>query len=303
MKKEIMITGLGRMGLGIAERLIRCGYKPYLFNRDYSKAVEVSSKGGVAVKSFDEFKNVSADVKIVWLMLPAGEVTNEYVERTLAILRKGDIIIDGSNSKWKNSIENFEKAKKKEVFYLDVGVSGGIWGKENGYCIMVGGDRQAFEIAKEYFVALSSNESYLYCGESGSGHFVKMIHNAIEYAVMQAYAEGFEMIKSFKGIRVSKREVAELWNKNSIIRSWLLELIAKALEEDDELCNIKPYVEDSGEGRWAVEYAVENAIPVDVISSSLFRRFRSRMNEPFYEKLLAAMRNQFGGHKVYKKDE
>lgn len=303
MKKEIMIAGLGRMGSGIAERLITQGYKPYLFNRDYAKTIKIASKGGIAIKNFEDFKNVSADVRIIWLMLPAGDITDEYIERSISILKGGDIIIDGSNSKWKNSIKNFEKAREKGIHYLDVGVSGGIWGKENGYCIMIGGNKEAFEISEEYFVAVSSNKSYLYCGKCGSGHFLKMVHNAIEYAIMQAYAEGFEMIRSFDSISVSKKEIAELWNKNSVIRSWLLELISKALKEDDELTDIKAYVDDSGEGRWAVEYAVENSIPLDIISSSLFKRFRSRMNEPFYEKLLAAMRNQFGGHKIYKKDE
>lgn len=303
MKKEIMIAGLGRMGSGIAERLINSRIKPYLFNRDYSVTQSIARLGGIALKNFEDFADVLCDVKIIWLMLPSGSVTNEYVEKSMKVLKKGDILIDGSNSNWKVSVENYKKLKSYGIYYLDAGVSGGIWGREKGYCIMVGGDKYAFDICDEYFNSLSSDKSYLYCGKSGSGHFIKMVHNAVEYALMQSYAEGFEMIKSFDGLSVSKKDIAMLWNKNSVIRSWLLEMIILSLEKDDNLSDIKSYIEDSGEGRWALEYALEKSIPVDLIASSLFKRFRSRMKEPFYEKLIAAMREKFGGHKVYRDEK
>lgn len=301
MKKEILIVGLGRMGSGIAKRLIYGGFSPYLYNRDYQKTVEISKIGGKALKDIEEYKNVKAEIKVVWLMLPAGEVTDEYIRKFSDILSKGDIIIDGGNSNWKNSIKNFNFLKEKGISFLDVGVSGGIWGEKNGYCLMVGGEKTAFENVEDYLKVISANGSYLYCGESGSGHFVKMVHNAIEYAIMEAYAEGFDMILSFDAIKARKKDIADLWNKNSVIRSWLLELLAKALEEDDNLNDIIGKVSDSGEGRWAVEYAVENGIFVDVIASSLFRRFRSRLDNPFSERLLSALRYQFGGHEFLRK--
>ena len=303
MKKEILIVGLGRMGSGIAKRLINKGYIPYLYNRDYSKTKEFLKYGCKGLRNISDFSKVKSDLKIVWLMLPAGDITNSFIKRFSEILSDGDIIVDGGNSYWRDSIKNGEFLKDRGIYFLDVGVSGGIWGEKNGYCIMVGGDKKPFKMIEEYLKAISEDESYLYCGDSGSGHFVKMVHNAIEYGIMQAYAEGFELLASFDKIKTTKKSIAQLWNKNSVIRSWLLELIVNALDKDDDLSTVIGSVDDSGEGRWAVEYALNNAIPAEIVALSLFRRFRSRKNNPFSERLLAVLREQFGGHRVLRKDE
>ncbi|MCX7641326.1 MAG: decarboxylating 6-phosphogluconate dehydrogenase [Elusimicrobiales bacterium] len=298
MKKEIIVVGLGKMGFGIAKRLLSRGYIPYVFNRDYNKVLEISKFGAKPIKDILEFKKIDSDLKIVWLMLPAGNITDEYIKLFSDILSKGDIVIDGSNSNWKNSIKNSKFLEDKGIYFLDVGVSGGIWGEKNGYCMMIGGNEKAFKMVEEYLNVLSENKSYLYCGESGAGHFIKMVHNAVEYVIMEAYAEGFDMIDNFKAMKTNKREIAKLWNKNSVIRSWLLELIIRVLEKDNNLSDVVGYVEDSGEGRWAVEYAVENGIVADAIAFSLFRRFRSRIKNPFSERLVAALRGEFGGHNI-----
>lgn len=300
---KFVVVGLGRMGSGIAYRLIKSKIKPVLFDRTYSKAVDMSKNFKVAhpVESIEDVAEIEGK-KIVWIMLPAGEITQSYINRFGEILSKGDIIVDGGNSKWTDSVRNYYSLKEKGIYFLDAGVSGGLWGKENGYCVMVGGDLKAFKAVEKYLKVIAQKNGYLYCGQTGSGHFTKMIHNGIEYAIMQAYAEGFELIKSFDSLRVSPDKIAKLWNHGSIIRSWLLELIEEALGEDPELESIKGYVEDSGEGRWSVEYAVNSAVPAETIALSLFRRFRSRKNDPYSEKLLAAMRNKFGGHKVVKNE-
>lgn len=302
-KKNILIVGLGRMGGGMARRLALKGIQTFVYDRHYEKALEISRKNKKIkpLKEIDEFLKVSGK-KIIWIMLPHGSVTQEYIEKASSMLCEGDIIIDGGNSKWSVSQKNYTELKKRGISFIDAGVSGGLWGEKNGYSIMIGGDFKAYKDCEIYFKALSAQNGYLYCGESGSGHFVKMVHNGIEYAIMQAYAEGFELIESFNGIKARKSEIADVWNNGSVIRSWLLELTSNALKKDDNLSDIKAYVEDSGEGRWTVEYALSKAIPCETITSSLFRRFRSRKSSPFSEKLLAALREQFGGHRVYKNE-
>lgn len=302
-EKSLLVVGLGRMGGGIVRRLINYNVSVYVFDRTYEKAkgYEKLSKYCKAIKTIEEVRNLKG-VRVVWLMLPSGDITQSYIEKFCELLSPGDIIIDGGNSKWSISKNNYEKLREKNINFLDAGVSGGIWGEKNGYCIMVGGDFEAYKTCEEYFKVLSSENGYLYCGLGGSGHFVKMVHNGIEYAMMQAYAEGFEMIRSFEGIKAKKYEIARLFNNGSVIRSWLLELIYNALKDDDELSDIKGYVEDSGEGKWSIEYALSKSISCETIAASVFRRFRSRMENPFSERLLAVMREQFGGHKVYKKD-
>ncbi|HOJ85748.1 MAG TPA: decarboxylating 6-phosphogluconate dehydrogenase [Elusimicrobiales bacterium] len=299
-EKSILILGLGRMGSGIAKRLSLKGFKTYVYDRHYEKAVEISRKykNIIPLKELQDFKIKAKGKKIIWIMLPHGDVTQTYIEKSRYILSKGDIIIDGGNSKWEDSKKNYRNLKKSGINFLDAGVSGGIWGERNGYCIMVGGDKEVFEYCEDYFKALSTNKGYLYCGDCGSGHFVKMVHNGIEYAMMQAYAEGFELIGSFDGVKAKKSEIAGMWNRGSVIRSWLLELGYLALKENEELSDIKGYVEDSGEGRWTVEYAISKSIPCETITASLFRRFRSRKENPFSERFLAALREKFGGHKV-----
>ncbi len=299
--KSLIIIGLGRMGIGIARRLLKNGVSLYVYNKTYNKSKELEEEfeNCIAIEKLDDIKNIKGK-KICWVMLPSGEITDEMIKTLSNILENGDIIIDGGNSKWTNSQKNYTYLRNKGIGFIDAGVSGGVWGEKNGYCIMTGGDLDNYKEIEEYLKVLCKEEGYLYCGETGSGHFVKMVHNAIEYAIMQAYAEGFELLRSFEGLKVKKSDIARLWNNGSVIRSWLVELIYKALKDNDELSDIKAYVEDSGEGRWAVEYAISKGVCCEAIAVSLFRRFRSRQNSPFSEKLLAAMRNQFGGHRVYK---
>ncbi|MBP7795588.1 MAG: NADP-dependent phosphogluconate dehydrogenase [Elusimicrobiales bacterium] len=299
MVENILVVGAGRMGGGISRRLMKAGFRPYIFDIDYSKAKEVAGKKGRALKNFSDFKTEGR--RVVWLMLPSGKVTEDYVNKSIEILSKGDVLIDGGNSKWSDSIKRADMVSKKGIYFVDAGVSGGLYGERDGYCVMVGGDKKGFSLIEKYLKAIAQKDAYLYCGDSGSGHFVKMIHNGIEYAIMQAYAEGFELIKSFDGLKTPTYKIAGLFNRGSIIRSWLLELVYDILKEDDNLNNIKAYIDDSGEGRWSIEYALLKAIPAETITDAAFRRFRSRMSEPFSEKLIAALRNKFGGHKVVKK--
>ena len=241
--------------------------------------------------------------RIVWLMVPAGKPVDEVIGKLQPLLERGDIIIDGGNSFYKDDIRHEVELKPYGIHYMDAGVSGGIWGLKIGYCLMVGGDENIYEYVEPVFKTLAPENGYLYCGKTGSGHFVKMVHNGIEYGMMAAYAEGFEILKTSPyGGSMDLSRIANLWNHGSVIRSWLLELAESAFTKDKDLSSITGYVEDSGEGRWMVQEAVDMAVPLPVISAALFQRFRSREAESFADKVLAALRHEFGGHGVVKKE-
>jgi len=237
------------------------------------------------------------DTKVVWLMVPAGKPVDDTITKLLPLLQKGDILIDGGNSFWKDSQARAQRTAFKSVEFVDCGTSGGIWGLQNGYCLMYGGNKQTCDSLEPIFKSLATDNGYLYCGESGAGHFVKMVHNGIEYGMMQAFAEGFELMEK-SPFTPDLEKVAELWRHGSVVRSWLLDLIKNALDEDPKLETITDYVDDNGEARWMIQSAMDFEVPVHVTAASLFTRFESRQNESFAMKMLAAMRNQFGGHAV-----
>lgn len=294
---KIGFIGLGKMGSFMVERLLNSGHEVVVYNRSTAKTKEIESKGAVATYSIEALTSKLDKPKVVWLMIPSGKPVEDTIDKLIPLLSKGDIIIDGGNSYYKDTIIRYEKLKNHEIHYLDAGTSGGIWGLKNGYCIMVGGEKRIFIHCEPLFKSLAPENGYKYIGASGSGHYVKMIHNGIEYGMMQAFAEGFELMHK-SDYNIDLPGVAELWGKGSVVRSWLLELLANALKQDQNLSGIADYVEDSGEGRWTVLDGIEKSIPLNVITDSLFARFRSRQEESFGAKILAALRNEFGGHSI-----
>jgi len=300
---QIGIVGLGKMGMNMALRLMQGGHDVCCYNRTVEKAHQLAQKGARAAETPAELIALLDAPRLVWLMLPSGAATQEHIEMFARLLSPGDILVDGSNSSFKDDEIHHGYLKRKNIRYLDAGVSGGIWGLQNGYCTMVGGERDVFEHIEPVLKTLAPEKGYLYCGPSGAGHFTKMIHNGIEYAMMQAYAEGFALLESSPYREHMKfDEIAGLWNQGSVIRSWLLELLESALKGDDSLQGLEPFVDDSGEGRWTVMQAIESGTPAPVIAQSLFERFASRGNADFSRKILAALRNQFGGHALKSKN-
>lgn len=297
---QIGFIGLGKMGAFMVERLLNDGHEVIVFNRSTEKIKEMESKGAKGAYSLEELVNKLSVPKTIWLMIPSGAPVEETIKSLTTLLKKNDIIIDGGNSYYKDSIRRYKELKNFGINYLDAGTSGGIWGLKLGYCVMVGGDEKVFKHCETVFKTLAPPDGYMHIGASGSGHYVKMIHNGIEYGMMQAYAEGFELMHS-SDYNIDLEGVANLWGKGSVVRSWLLELLTDALRNDRSLKGIKDYVEDSGEGRWTVLDGIEKSIPLPVITESLFARFRSRQEESFGAKILAALRNEFGGHGVQKK--
>jgi 6-phosphogluconate dehydrogenase len=302
---KVAIIGLGRMGMNMAKRLLQGGHQVVAFNRTADKTDELVKEGAIGAYSLEEVIENLTPPRIVWLMLPAGQIIDEHIDSLQSLLSPGDIIIEGGNSYYKDDIRREKMLSKKDIRYLDAGVSGGIWGLKIGYCTMVGGDRDTFEQVEPIFKTLAPEDGYLYCGNSGAGHFVKMIHNGIEYGMMQAYGEGFEILDASpyaKGFDYA--EIAHLWNQGSVIRSWLLELAEDAFKTSAKLDDLQGFVEDSGEGRWTILQAIETDVPAEVIALSLMRRFRSRQKDPFTDRVLAALRREFGGHAVVSaKDE
>jgi len=295
---KIFIVGLGRMGQGIGRRLVRFGHKVGGFDVNQKSREEASGYFSV-FDSLSYVKEFFEGRKVVWLMVPHG-VVDEAIKEIVPYLDKEDILIDGGNSYYKDSQRRYEELKSKGIYFLDVGVSGGVYGEELGYCLMVGGDKDAFEFVEPMLKDLSyGGRGYAYLGPSGAGHFAKMVHNGIEYAIMEAIGEGFELLKE-SGFNYDLKEVARIYNTGSVIRSWLMELVQKSFEEFGELENIKPYVEDTGEGRWTTLEAVDLGVPVPVIALSLFMRFRSRQENSFRDRLLAVLRYQFGRHSIKK---
>lgn len=296
---KIGFIGLGKMGGKMVERLLNAGHQIVVYNLAKSKIDEAVSKGAIASTDIKDLTNKLEGRKLVWLMVPSGKPVDENIDELVKTLNSGDIIVDGGNSYWRETIERGAKLKEKGIHYLDCGTSGGVWGLQNGYCLMYGGDKEACDYAEPIFKSLAPENGYIRCGESGSGHMVKMVHNGIEYGMMQAYAEGFEIMKN-SPYNIDLEKVSRVWMQGSVVRSWLLELIGNALEGNQELDGIKDFVSDSGEGRWTVQTAIDFDVPAHVITASLFTRFQSRQDSSYAMKLLAAMRNQFGGHDIKK---
>lgn len=296
---KIGFIGLGKMGGKMVERLLNKGHNVVVYNLTQKEIGEAVSKGAIGASSVKDLVNKLEGRKLVWLMVPAGKPVDQNIAELLPLLDANDIIVDGGNSYWRETVERGNKIKEKGIHYLDCGTSGGVWGLQNGYCLMYGGNKEACDFAEPIFKSLAPENGYIYCGESGAGHMVKMVHNGIEYGMMQAYAEGFEIMKN-SPYDVDLEKVSRTWMHGSVVRSWLLELIGNALDGNENLDGIKDYVSDSGEGRWTVQTAMDFDVPAHVITASLFSRFESRQESSFAMKLLAAMRNQFGGHEIKK---
>jgi 6-phosphogluconate dehydrogenase len=296
---ELGMIGLGRMGANMAERLVLGGHRVISFDRSPEAIQRVVDIGAVGAHSLADFVKQLSLPRAIWLMVPSGDPVDQTIEQLLPNLSKGDVVIDGGNSNYKDSIRRAAKLKQQSMHFLDAGTSGGVWGLKNGYCMMVGGGKEIVERLEPIFTTLAPKDGYLHVGPSGAGHFVKMIHNGIEYGMLQAYGEGFELLKASQ-FDLDLGKISHLWNQGSVVQSWLLELAESAFEKDPKLSSIKGYVEDSGEGRWTVEEAIERSVPVPVLMLSLFARFASRQEDSFSAKVIAALRNEFGGHAVKK---
>ncbi len=301
---ELGLIGLGKMGGNMARRVMRAGHQAVVFDRESSAMQTLSAEGAVPVERPEQLVDRLKTPRSVWVMLPAGSPTDSMVDALSFSLSHGDTIIDGSNSYYKDSMRRASAAAERGISVLDVGVSGGVWGLESGYCLMIGGNRNAYERLEPVFQSLapSHDNGYVYVGKSGAGHYVKMIHNAIEYGMMEAYAEGFELLQHKAEFDLNLTEISRAWQYGSVVRSWLLELATRALEDDPGLSRIESYVPDSGEGRWAVAESVEQGVPAPVITLALQQRFRSRQEAPFGGRMLAALREQFGGHTARRHD-
>ena len=296
---QIGIIGLGRMGMNMARRLLRGGHEVVVYNRTPDKVQQMAAEGAVGTGSLTEFVQRLAAPRIVWLMLPAGRIVDDHLAELAELLVPGDMVIDGGNSNYHDDAPRAEMLRKKGIGYLDAGVSGGIWGLESGYCIMVGGDEAGFKRIEPLLQTLTQPEGYLYCGPTGAGHFVKMVHNGIEYAMMEAYGEGFNIMKqSAFGPDLQFDKIAHLWNRGSVVKSWLLELLETAFAKDPQLAGLEPVVQDSGEGRWTVQQALDTGVSAPVIAQAVFQRFESQGQGAFSHKVIAALRREFGGHSV-----
>ena len=299
---EIGMIGLGRMGSNMARRLMDGSHRVVVYDPIKEAIEALVAQGATGSVSITNLVEKLAPPRAIWLMVPSGEPTESTIDTVAAELSQGDVIIDGGNSNYKDSVRRASTLLEKGIKFLDAGTSGGIWGLKEGYCLMVGGDIEAFHRMEPIFrtLAPSLQDGYGHVGPSGAGHFVKMVHNGIEYGLMQAYAEGFELMQAKREFDLDLPQIAEIWRYGSVVRSWLLDLAAAALKEDPKLESIQPYVEDSGEGRWTVQESIDLAVPAPVMALSLQARFRSRQEQPFGAKLLAALRQQFGGHRVKK---
>ena len=298
---EIGMVGLGRMGGNMAQRLLRGGHTVVAFDQSAAALAANVSEGAAGAASVDDLVGRLAPPRAVWLMLPAGEITEASMEELGGLLAPGDAIIDGGNANYKETLRRGKTLAERGIHLLDAGTSGGIWGLTEGYSLMVGGDPDVFRRLEPIFQALAPGPDRGYCrvGPTGAGHFTKMVHNGVEYGLMQAYAEGFELLQAKQDdFDLDLLAIGKTWQYGSVVRSWLLDMAVRALEEDGDLESLASYVEDSGEGRWTVNESVELAVPTPVITAALYQRFRSRQEQPFSGRMLAALRNQFGGHAV-----
>lgn len=319
---QLGMIGLGRMGANMVRRLMRGGHECVVWDVSADNVKKLAGEGAVGAESLDDLIAKLNKPRAIWIMVPAGPATEKTVDDLGARLDSGDIIIDGGNSNFKDDARRSRALKEKGINYVDVGTSGGVWGLERGYCMMIGGPEDAARHLDAIFKTLAPGrgeiprtpgrekitgtveDGYLYCGPSGAGHFVKMVHNGIEYGLMQAYAEGFDIFRNANSKELPEdirydlnlADIAEVWRRGSVVSSWLLDLTAMALVEDPELANYSGFVQDSGEGRWTIQAAIEEAVPAEVLSAALYTRFRSRQEHTFAEKILSAMRQKFGGH-------
>jgi 6-phosphogluconate dehydrogenase len=301
---EIGIIGLGKMGGNMAERLEQRGHRVIGCDPSAEARARIERVGAEGVETFAEMVALFTESpRIIWCMVPAGQITENVLNEVAALLSPGDILIDGGNSKFSDSVRRQATFQEQGLRFLDVGTSGGIWGLQEGYCLMVGGDAETYQAVEPLLLSLAQEGGLLHVGPAGSGHYVKMVHNGIEYALMQSYAEGFEIMKASPYPDLDLKAICDLWMHGSVVRSWLLELAGNAFEKNPNLEGISDYVEDSGEGRWTVQTSIENGVPSPVIALSLYLRFRSRQEESFSGKVLAALRNEFGGHAVHRKKE
>lgn len=301
---KIGMVGLGRMGANMTKRLLKGGHSVVATDLSQEAIIAAAQDGAIGAKNLAEIAEKLEAVRVVWVMVPSGAPTENTLFGLAQVLSEGDIVIDGGNSNYKETMRRAEMLKEKGIGLVDVGTSGGIWGLEAGYSMMVGGDKQAVEAIRPILETLApgKDEGWGHVGPSGAGHFVKMVHNGIEYGLMQAYAEGFEILRAKQNFGLDLYQIAEIWRRGSVVRSWLLDLTAEALKEDQELSGIKGWVADSGEGRWTVFEAIDQDVPAPIITLSLLARFVSRQEESYAAKLLAALRHQFGGH-VVKREE
>ncbi|KAF0131521.1 MAG: 6-phosphogluconate dehydrogenase [Bacteroidetes bacterium] len=298
---KIGFIGLGKMGFNMVHRLLINNHEVVVWNRSAESIKEIVKLGAEGANSLEDLVAKLPSKKVVWLMVPSGNPVDKNLDLLLELLGKDDIVIDGGNSYWRDTQQRAEKAAQKDIHFLDCGTSGGVWGLQNGYCLMYGGNKNAADYIEPIIKSLAPENGSVYCGVSGTGHMVKMVHNGIEYGMMQAYAEGFEILEKAP-YDIDLTKVADAWQYGSVVRSWLLELAVNALKDDPKLEQLKGYVSDSGEGRWTVQTAIDFDVPAHVITASLFTRFQSRQEESFAMKMLAALRNQFGGHAVKTKE-
>jgi 6-phosphogluconate dehydrogenase len=297
---QIGMIGLGRMGGNMVERLLEGSHKVAAFDRSADAVKTAAAMGAVGASSLEEFVRALAPPRAAWVMLPAGAPTNDTIAALASLLQKGDVIIDGGNSYWKIGQQQAKTLAGKGIDFVDAGVSGGIWGLKEGYNLMVGGDAAVCKRLEPIFLTLAPKDGYQRVGPVGAGHFVKMVHNGIEYGLLEAYGEGFEIMQASEfGSELDFRKISHLWNQGSVVRSWLLELAELAFADDPKLASIRGYVDDTGEGRWTVTDAIDLSVPAPVLTLSLLARFRSRQTDSFSAKFVAALRHQFGGHAVH----
>ncbi|SNS58755.1 6-phosphogluconate dehydrogenase [Anaerovirgula multivorans] len=297
---EIGIIGLGKMGYNLALNIKDHHYRVVAYNRSHEKIKEAEAEGLIGAYSIEELVSKLSMPRIIWLMVPAGDPVDEMIENLIPLLDKGDIIIDGGNSNYKDTLRRYKMLKEKGLHFVDVGTSGGVEGARNGACMMIGAEEHVFKVIEPIIKDICLEKGYLHTGKSGSGHFVKMIHNGIEYGMLQAMGEGFEILEKSQ-FDLDYKEVAKVWNHGSVIRGWLMELMERAFEKDPQLESIKGIVHSSGEGLWTVQEALELQVPAPAITDSLFVRYRSQQEDTFTGKVIAALRNEFGGHSVEKK--
>ena len=294
---QLGMIGLGRMGAGMTQRLLQGGHQVVVFDRSPDAIQSAAGKGATASSSLEDLGQKLKGPRVFWLMIPSGSPVDDTIQRLQGVVSPGDVIVDGGNSNYKDSMRRAEDLRTKQIEFLDVGVSGGIWGLKVGFCLMIGGNEAVFRQVEPIFKTLAPPDGYAYVGSSGAGHYSKMVHNGIEYSMLQGYAEGFEVLKA-SPFDFDLLQLSRLWNHGSVIRSWLLELAEDAFERDPQLAKIRGYVEDEGEGRWTVQESIDHAVPMPALALSLYMRFRSRQDDSFSAKVVAALRNEFGGHPV-----